>query len=76
MYIVFWWLNIIVINETQALTCTCIVQLQATIFSSPEKNGTKHCLVEGIQIYSNEGPRPFPREDNSEIAKKRNIDEI
>ena len=25
--------------------------------------------VKGIQIYSNEGPSPFPRVDNYEIAK-------
>ena len=25
--------------------------------------------MKGIQIYSNEGPRPFPREDNNKIAK-------
>ena len=33
------------------------------------KFGTKHPWVKGIQIYSNEGPRPFQRADNYEIAK-------
>ena len=33
------------------------------------KLGTKHPCVKGIQICSNEGPRPFPRGDNYEIAK-------
>ena len=33
------------------------------------KLGTKHPWVKGIQVYSNEGPRPFPRADNYEIAK-------
>ena len=31
--------------------------------------GTKHPLGKGIQFCSNEGPRPFPRGDNYEIAK-------
>ena len=31
--------------------------------------GTKHSWVKEIQICSNEGPRPLPREDNYEIAK-------
>ena len=29
-----------------------------------------HPWVNGIQVYSNAGPRPFPRGDNNEIAKK------
>ena len=33
-----------------------------------------HPWVKGIQVYLNEVPRPFPREDNFEIAKI--IDEI
>ena len=32
------------------------------------KLGTKHPWVKGIQVCSNEGPRPFPRGDNYEIA--------
>ena len=28
-----------------------------------------HPLLMGIQLRSNEGPHPFPRGDNSEIAK-------
>ena len=33
------------------------------------KVGTKHPWVTGIQVCSNEGPRPIPRGDNCEIAK-------
>ena len=33
------------------------------------KLGTKHPYVKGIQVCSNEEPRPFPRGDNYEIAK-------
>ena len=33
------------------------------------KLGTKYPWVKGIQVCSNEGPHPFPREDNHEIAK-------
>ena len=33
------------------------------------KLGTKHPCLMGIQVCSNEGPRPFPRGDNKEIAK-------
>ena len=28
----------------------------------------KHLWVKGIQVYTNEGPYPFPKEDNSEIG--------
>ena len=38
------------------------------------KLGTKHIWEKGIQFCSNEGPRPFTRGDNYEIAKY--IDEI
>ena len=31
--------------------------------------GTKHRWVKGIQVCSNEGPRPFPRGDNYEVPK-------
>lgn len=33
------------------------------------KLGTKHNWVEGIQVYSKEGPRPFSRGNDKEIAK-------
>ena len=33
------------------------------------KLSTRHSLMVGIQIYSNEGPCPFPRGDNYEIVK-------
>ena len=33
------------------------------------KLGAKHPWVKGIEVYSNEGPRPFPRGDNYKIAK-------
>ena len=29
------------------------------------KLGTKHCSVEGIKVFSNEGPLPSQRGDNS-----------
>ena len=32
-----------------------------------------HPWVKGIQVYSNEGPRPFPRGGNNEIAKKIHV---
>ena len=32
------------------------------------KLGTKHPWAKGIQVCSNEGPRPFPRGDNNEIG--------
>ena len=31
--------------------------------------GTKHYLMKGILVCSNDGPRPFPILDNKEIAK-------
>ena len=31
---------------------------------------TKHVWVMGVQVCSNEGPCPFPRGDNYEIAKR------
>ena len=39
------------------------------------KLGTKACLMKGIQVCPNEGRRPFPREDNYEIANihRRNL---
>ena len=42
--------------------------LQNQLSISP-KLGTKHPWVKGIQVCSNEGPRPFPRGDNYEIVK-------
>ena len=33
------------------------------------KPGTKHPWVKGIQVCLNEGPCPFPRANNYEIAK-------
>ena len=33
------------------------------------KLNTKHYWVNGIQVCSNEGPRPFPRGDNYQIVK-------
>ena len=33
------------------------------------KLGTNHLWAKGIQFCSNEGPGPFPRGDNYEIAK-------
>ena len=36
------------------------------------KPGTKHPWVKGTQVYSNEGPRLFPRGDNYEIDEIKN----
>ena len=33
------------------------------------KLGTNHPCLKGIQVCSNEGPRPFPKGDNYEIVK-------
>ena len=40
----------------------CLAQLSVKI-------GTKHSWMNGIQVCSNEGPHPFPREDKYEIGK-------
>ena len=40
-----------------------------TTGSISTKLGTKHLWVKGIQVSSNEGPRPFPRVDNYKLAK-------
>ena len=40
-----------------------------TIGPISTKLGTKHFWVNGIQVYSNEGPRPFPRGDNCQNVK-------
>ena len=56
--------------------CLSVCKLFTFSSSSPEPLGqfqpnlaTKHSWVKGIQVCSNEGPRPFPRGDNYEIAK-------
>ena len=53
--------------------CRCCSCRNLFTFSSsplePTKLGTKHPWVKGIQVCSNEGPRPFPRGDNYEIVK-------
>ena len=52
-----------------------IVKIYLKIFFSrttepiSTKLGTKYPLVKGIQVCSNEWPRPFPRGDNYEIVK-------
>ena len=43
--------------------------ISRTTGSISMKLGTKHPLMKGIQVCSNEGPRPSPRWDNYEIAK-------
>ena len=43
--------------------------LLQNIWPISNKLGTRHPWVEGIQICSNEGSRPFPRGDNNEIGK-------
>ena len=40
-----------------------------TTWSISTKLCTMHPWVKGIQVCSNEGPSPFPRGDNYEIAK-------
>ena len=40
------------------------------------KVDTKHTLVKEIQVCSYEGPRPFPRGDNNEIAKIHSFDKF
>ena len=48
---------------------TLKIFLLSTTGSISTKLGTKHPWVMGIQFFSNEGPRPFPRGDNYEIVK-------
>ena len=48
---------------------TLKILFSRTIWLILTKLGTKHSWVKEIQDYWNEGPRPFPRGDNSEIAK-------
>ena len=45
------------------------IYFSRTIEPISTKLGTKHPWVKGIQVCSNEGPRPFPRGDNYEIVK-------
>ena len=40
-----------------------------TMWPISNKLGTKHPWEKGLQFCSNEGPRPFTREDNHEITK-------
>ena len=47
-----------------------------TIGPISTKLGTKHPCVIGIPDCSNDGPCPFPRGDNYEIAKVHSFDEI
>ena len=61
--------------------CVCLsvhLSVKLFIFSSSSSTirpisirlGTKHPRVKGIQVFfSNEGPHPFPKEENNEIAK-------
>ena len=43
--------------------------LSRTTVPIPTKLSTKHPCVMWNQVCSNEGPRPFPRGENIEIAK-------
>ena len=53
--------------------CCCIFHIfiffSRTSGQISTKLGTKHPYVKGIQVCSNEEPRPLPRGDNYEIAK-------
>ena len=52
---IHWWIWKIIFFQTNGSIST--------------KLGTMHRKVKGIQVSSNEGPRPFPRGHNYEIAK-------
>ena len=54
---------------TLSSTFHIFIIFSRTTGSISTKLGTKHPWVKGIQVCSNEGPHPFPREDNYEIAK-------
>ena len=51
------------------ITVTNFKTLLKNHWTNLTKLGTKHPLVKGIQVCSNEGPGPFPRGDNYEIVK-------
>ena len=63
-------------SSVRLSVCPFVCKLYTFSSSSQEpigqfqpKLGTKHPYVMGIQVCSNEVPRPFPRGDNNEIAK-------
>ena len=61
-------------DQNLSVVCRCQKKKLKIFFSRTTKPistklGTKFPWVKGIQVCSNEGPRPFPRGDNYEIAK-------
>ena len=68
----FW--SLVVRVSVDLWTFQIIFFLSRITWPIPTRFVTTHPWVKGIQIYSNEGPCPFARRDNNEIAKvhKRN----
>ena len=73
-----WFLTVLRVWATAFLIKICplsvvivvvVVVVNFSHFDLSTKLGTKHPWVKGIQVCSNEGPRPIPRRDNYEIAK-------
>ena len=62
---IIWQLLKIFFSRTTGPISTILISRHDISF----KLGTKHVWVMGIQVCSNEGPRPFPRGDNYKIAK-------
>ena len=61
-------------NLSVVVVVVVVVNFHIFIFSRTTrlislKLGTKHPWVMGVQVRSNEGPHPFPRGNNYEIAK-------
>ena len=48
-----------------AETLLIVKVIEKTTGPISTKLGTKHCSVEGIKVFSNEGPLPSQRGDNS-----------
>ena len=59
----------IVVSQSENCKRNLKVFFSKTTGPISTKLGTKHPWLKGTQICSNEGPRPFLRGDNSEIAK-------
>ena len=59
------------LSSSSLLSCTFHIFIIFSRTTGPisSKHSTKHSWVMGIQVCSNEGPRPFPRGDNYELAK-------
>ena len=57
------------LSSSLSLTFHIFVFFTKTTRPISTKLGTKYLWVNGIQLYSNEGPHPFSRGDNYKIAK-------